>query len=170
MNESGCVSEGYSGDTACTVCGEEIKGEVLPRAENAYADSLCADCGWKMPGLYVAGEMFFTWDEVVANGYVELNEIDGGYRFEDCEDISGVLVVDESVIEIEYNAFSNTTLNGVWIPATCTKVEENLFYGSDALQECVFFCDMEILPQGTFYMCPDLQKVVLPDTVTKIDD
>ena len=168
--EPTCTSEGYTGDAVCTICAEEIPGEVIPRAEHAYVDSICADCGWKTPGLYLGGSMLFTWDEVVANGYVQLREIEGGYRLDGCEDISGVLVIDESVIETDDNALSNTTLTGVWIPATCTKVRANLFRGSDSLQECVFFCDLETLPQGTFYMCPNLISVTLPETITKIED
>ncbi len=168
--EATCTSNGYTGDTACTVCGEAMPGEKTPRAEHAYADNICADCGWMTPGLYVGGSMLFTWDEVVEKGFVDLREIDGGYRLEECEDISGLLVIDESVIETDSNALSNTTLTGVWIPATCTKVGANLFRGSDSLQECVFFCDLEVLPQGTFYMCPNLTSVVLPETITKIED
>ena len=168
--EPTCTSEGYTGDSVCTVCAEDIPGEAIPRTVHAYADSICADCGWKMPGLYVGGSMLFSWDEVVANGYVQLREVDGGYRLDGCEDISGELVIDESVVAMYHNALSNTTLTCVWVPATCTDFEPNMFRGSESLQECVFFCDLETLPQGTFYMCPNLQKVELPDTITKIED
>ena len=168
--EATCTENGYTGDTRCTVCDWLIEGEKTEREPHAYEDGYCTVCGWKVPGLYIAGEMMFTWDEVVANEFVRMKEVDGGFRITDCEDISGELVIDESVVELYYNAFSNTTLSSVWIPATCTEIGGSVFSGSEVLQECVIFSKIEVLPQATFYMCPALTKVTLPETITEIED
>ena len=99
-----------------------------------------------------------------------------GYSLEDTPDnfgwtaLSHIKLFDESVVEIYHDAFNNTTLNSVWIPVTCTELGSSMFRGSESIQECVIFSKVETLPMAAFYMCPNLTKVTLPDTITEIED
>ena len=43
-----CTTDGYTGDTYCTVCGEKVAtGEVIPALGHDFVDGVCTRCGEK---------------------------------------------------------------------------------------------------------------------------
>lgn len=165
--EVSCTNPGYTGDTSCTVCEAAIKGEVVAKLDHPYENGVCPDCGWRESGLYEDGERVYTWQELLDGGYFLLSK-DNTKIFNVKIEMTGELVIDESVTVIEDDALSNGTLESIWIPATCTDLGYFFARGNENLKEAVIYAPVEWL-NSSFSNCVKLEKVVLPDTLKKID-
>ena len=182
--EATCVLQGYTGDRKCKVCGEEIKGDSIRRQEHQFSSDDCLNCGWKKPGLYVNGEMQFTWDELVTSGYVTTE--DGGL-VEISDAVPGLLVIDESIEYIKgsgedwlsnavYSPFRNCgKLEEVYFPCTMEVFGDNLvntFKDCSSLRSIKFFCptiDFHIR-RDCFRGCSSMVEFDIPAGVTSIGE
>lgn len=190
VKDVSCVANGYTGDRDCTVCEKTIYGEVLPRLDHNWTDGVCADCGWMPAGLYVDGALAMDWEKLVSGGYLTIegknNECLSGVQ----EGLYGRLVVDESITAFDYNVFTGTKLDEVWMPCTMTEVEGfsfanssvksvrfspevidigfNGFNGAKFLEEIVIPEGVTEIPERCFTECDALKRVVLPSTLENI--
>lgn len=75
------------------------------------------------------------------------------------------------VKEIEANAFSNTTVSKVTIPASVETIGAAAFAYNNALREVVFEegSQIDTIPRGMFGYCVSLERVNIPSTVKTID-
>ena len=103
-----CTTDGYTGDTVCTDCGEVLhKGETSAALGHPFVDGICPKCGEADPNYvplepeaigkaykfyldrgekwYFAGSMGYssltTTDNMNAATDVYLEEVEGGFRF-----------------------------------------------------------------------------------------
>ena len=189
--EANCAHDGYTGDSECTVCGSNVYGEVIPKSEHNFADNTCADCGWMKAGLYIDGVMQFSWEEMLNNSYVTVNENNGLTSV--AKSLYGLLVVEEGVYMNSDSLFEGCMLNGVYLPASVDKIRYRMFYMSTDLEEVRCFGPISYVdsyafegctslksfdvPEGTvginyraFFGCTALESVTLPETLTYIDE
>ena len=77
---------------------------------------------------------------------------------------------DLPVTEIESEAFANTSITKITIPATITKVGTMAFGYIRTLTEVVFEegCQLEYLSVGMFYGCRGLESIEVPASVINI--
>ncbi len=84
--------------------------------------------------------------------------------------IQGSLVIPASVEKIGSSAFSGTQITSVRLPEKLESIEMDAFLGCTALIDTVTIpSKIELLPQGIFAGCTQLQAVVLPKKLMKIN-
>ena len=77
--EATCTTDGYTGDTYCTVCNEKIAdGEVIPALGHEYFDGECVRCREKQPaqnpfvdvpeGIYFYDPVMWAVESGITNG------------------------------------------------------------------------------------------------------
>lgn len=93
----------------------------------------------------------------------------GAYAFSE-SDIRHV-DIPESVIEIEYSAFSHCmNLEDIHIPQSVKQIGASAFYGCKNLIEIDLHKGLEIIGSDAFFCCEDLDYIEIPDTVREIQD
>ena len=120
-------------------------------------------------GLYVDGVMTASWDELVSNGAitVENNVITGS----NADALVGDLVIAEGITEIGEEGFNEcVNLTSVVLPNSVTKIDNDGFWRCIALTNIVFGDGIEIIGDGAFYNCEKLEAVLLGDSVRFIGD
>ncbi len=80
------------------------------------------------------------------------------------------ITIPSTVTTICGNAFANTKLKTVDIPKNVKLVDGSAFYHCLDLETVTMHEGLETLGREVFYKCPKLKNIVVPDTVTKIDD
>ena len=84
--------------------------------------------------------------------------------------IEGIVFENGSQLEtIGIGAFEYTKFTSIEFPRTLKTIKDNAFARS-ALKEVVFPEGMETIACGAFYECPNLTKVTIPATVTRLGD
>lgn len=185
-SDSTCRSKGYTGDEYCEDCQTILNtGEIIPFSEHQYENGVCYYCGWNIPGLYVNDNLEYTWDQLISNSYITIND---NHLDKVLETLPGRLVVKDG-IALNRGVFYQSGLDEVWLPRTYTKIGENAFFGSNIasfvffgaieqigeqafentkIEQIVIPEGIETIPDGCFSGCEYLQRVSLPDTVETI--
>ncbi|MGN0801854.1 MAG: leucine-rich repeat protein [Candidatus Faecivicinus sp.] len=168
--EATCLKAGYTGDQTCTVCGQIIRGEVVDKLEHDYVDNVCTICGWRVPGLYLNGNLEFDWDELVASNYVQLKEKDEKYSLISVvPSLYGELIVGENIISVSNNCFEDSLLTAIWLPSSLQSLGGEVFQNATELKEVRFFGSLAKLGlDRTFIGCTSLETVVWPDSLKEI--
>ena len=120
-------------------------------------------------GLYVDGVMTASWDELVSNGTitVENNVITGS----NADALVGDIVIAEGITEIGEEGFNEcVNLTSVVLPNSVTRIDDYGFWGCLALTHIVFGGGIEFIGAGAFYNCEKLEEVQLGDSVSFIGD
>lgn len=160
--EPTCLKTGYSGDRICTVCGTVMKGETLAVTDHHFENNVCTICAWPVPGYYADGKLVMTWEELKANGYIEVS---GGRLVNAPGNFSGgIVVIGEDVTKVsrvELNAYE------VWLPKTLSKIYSS-FEGFEKL--VMSYCT-EITEIPQYFVCGDkkLKEIILPETIKTIE-
>ena len=157
--EPTCLLAGYTGDSVCTVCGEELPGEPIEKLAHDFSGGVCTVCGWREPGLYAGEERVMSWEELVDNGYVEVEE---GVLRRVIGSMYGTLVVSEDIVEIGYSGSlfgESSQLEGVLIPASVRVVRSDAFKDCASLQTARFFGPVDEIGGGAFENCTALREV-----------
>lgn len=186
-----CLLEGFTGDRTCTVCERDFDGEAIPKLDHTYDESnTCTVCGYKVAGLYVNGNLEFTWEQMKANSYITLN--DKNELTAVAPSLYGTMVVEEGV-SIHYEVFNKCALNEIYLPPSVTYFRGGLFRDSTALEAVYTIAPVSeirarafqgcsslktvVLHEGTkeigfdaFRDCVSLEEIHLPDSITKIED
>lgn len=163
-----CLADGYSGDCVCSTCERTIKGEVIPKLEHSYdADNTCTVCGYKVAGLYIDGQLQFTWEELKNNAYVELDEKNRMRSI--VKSLYGTLVVEEGVTMYYDDMFKASALNVVYLPASVDHLDSAMFADNPALEAVYWFGNgAGGVDSYCFSGCTGLKTVVLSSGVTGI--
>lgn len=94
----------------------------------------------------------------------------GDYAFEDCYNLTSIVIPD-SVTEIGESAFSVCTrLTSIVIPDSVTVIENGAFVGCSSLTSIVIPTGVTMIGEFAFKDCTDLTSIVIPDSVTLIGD
>lgn len=165
--EATCSHDGYTGDSTCTVCGSYTYGEVIPKSEHEYVDGVCAGCGWMDAGLYIDGEMAFTWEELVANSYVTVD--DDNELTAVAKSLYGTMVVEEGVTVYNSSLFKECLLNAVYLPSSVDRITYAMFCDSVDLEEVRCFGLPEYIDAYAFEGCISLKEFVVPEGATSIE-
>lgn len=162
--EAACDRNGYTGDRTCAMCGEVFEGEELPALEHAYGeDGICADCGYKRPGLYIDGKLSMDWETLVSEGYAVVED----EELVDLQDaLYGTIVVSDDLKRIDDYVFYGSNFTEIWIPWSIQNAGEMEFRGSPVLETVRFFCQSTQTPG--FYDCPALKHVDLPEGIERV--
>lgn len=168
--EATCMNEGYSGDNRCPDCWYYEEGHVIEKLPHDYVDGFCSVCGWKESGLYVDGEMAFTWQQLVDNNYVQLCEEYGHIVLESVvPTLYGELWVGEDIQRLGGRAFKESELSAVYLPYSLTKIDgSEVFLRAAKLETVKFFSGDDYLPGSFFEDCASLKNVILPDSIEEI--
>ncbi len=167
--EPTCLKTGYSGDRTCTVCGTLMNGEDLAVTDHNFENNVCTICAWPVPGYYVEGELVMTWEDLKANGYIEVSEgviVNAPGNFSD-----GVLVIGEDVTHVQYDdAFDEGLINAseVWLPRTISELEDNI----EGIEKLVMsYCTKMSKIGGLLNAQFDtkLKDITLPETIKSIN-
>lgn len=93
----------------------------------------------------------------------------GAYAFSE-SDIRYV-EIPESVIEIEYSAFSHCmNLEDIYIPQSIIEIGDSAFHWCKNLNEVNLHRGLEIIGRDAFAACEDLEYIKIPDTVREVQD
>ncbi len=160
-----CLYDGYTGDSACVVCEAPVSGEAIPRLTHSFTDHVCDACGWMEAGLYIDGNLEFTWQDLLNNGYVtvnERNELTGVV-----ESLYGKLVIEEGVESIG-DRLQRATLDTVWLPSSLKKVSDRAFYGNETIREVRLFAPTVIFNWEAFRGCANLEQVILEGNLAEM--
>lgn len=161
-----CLSEGYTGDTTCRVCEKKFEGEDVAKLEHTYENNVCTVCGWRTPGLYLNGNMEFSWEDLVNNSYVMLSSNDDKFVLKGVNAaMYGDLVLDESVVRAHVKAFENSAINSVWFPVDFKQVSSEMFLNAAALEEVHFYADSIELEEACFKNCVSLKNIIYPGDI-----
>lgn len=120
-------------------------------------------------GLYVDGVMTASWDELVANGTitVEDNVITGS----NTDALVGELVIAGGITEIADEGLRECELlTGVVIPNGVTSIGDHALAWSRALKKVTIPDSVTNIGGSAFTMCPQLESIVIPDSVTILDE
>jgi len=125
-----CTEEGCTGDVICAVCGEIVHtSEAIPSTGHVFEAGACAVCGWPEPGMYLADQLAFTWDELLANGKVVVED---GRLVKIAKAVSGKLVIGEDVAELA-GPYEGLKVKVVVVPATVEEVPEGVFGAAEVI-------------------------------------
>lgn len=115
-------------------------------------------------GLYIDGKLEFTWEQLVQNGYVTLNE-DGNLTGA-VKSLYGIMVIEEGVDLASNRIFCESQINGVFLPSSVTRIREGTFADNPNLLEVRCFGPMSSIDEWAFSACTSLKSFVVPDGVT----
>ena len=160
-----CLEDGYSGDRVCSVCETTVKGEVIPKLEHTFdANNTCTACGWMVPGLYIDGQLQFTWDQMIANNYVTVDAERN--RLTDIQkSLYGHLVVAEGLECYSDYLFKECSLNSVYLPASITRIPYAAFENCPALTSVRVFGDIKYVDSYGFQNCYELKEFIVDGVV-----
>ncbi len=87
------------------------------------------------------------------------------------ENLSGVdkVVISEGIERIDENAFSGCDLKTLMLPESLLSIEYNAFADCLSLKEITFAEGLDYIGVNAFAGCTNLRNVILPDSVTEID-
>lgn len=163
-----CLADGYTGDRVCSVCEKTINGEVVPKIEHTFdANNVCTACEWMVPGLYIDGKLQFTWDQMIANNYVTVD--DRGRLTAVVKSLYGKMVVAEGVRIEQNRVFQGAALNSIYLPPSVKTIRDAMFADNPSLEEVRCFGPMEYIEDYAFSGCSALKSFVVPEGVTTID-
>ena len=158
-----CAEKGYSGDQYCEDCQTVImQGEETSFGDHQYENGVCVQCGWRVPGLYVGDSLMMTWDQLVDNSYITVNE---NRIHKVLKTLQGVLVVEDGY-DVDGEAFYESALDEVWMPRTYTRIKSSAFYGAN-IPSIVFWGKIEGIGEAAFKRS-GLRSVSIPEGVTAI--
>lgn len=166
--ELSCLTHGYTGRGHCDVCGDYIFGEYLPKLEHSMENGVCSSCGYREPGMYENGVLVTPWEQLEADGLVELYErndsrlqqLSWGLAFVD-PSLTGEMVVSEKITGLRA-AFEACNLTKIVLPGTLEQVDNYCFRKSPLLEEVVFMTPDAGIGIDAFAHCTALRSVQLP--------
>ena len=171
VREATCLFEGYMGDAVCTVCGELCPGENTPALPHSFENNVCTECGWRVPGLYIDGQLEFDWDTMVANGYVTIEESDLTAVH---SSLSGTLVVSPDIYSIQGSLWSsgsaleNCPFTEVYLPNTVSELPYEAFRGSQNLEHVYLFSTNVTIEENAFRDCTKLASFTCKGSVVSL--
>lgn len=103
---------------------------------------------------------------VTEDGSVRIKE----YKGTDIAPVIPDKFYDLSIIDIQEQAFSNSTIESVIIPESITQIRNAAFAGCENLEKVVLPNTLENILSSTFLNCKNLKEITIPKSVTHIDD
>lgn len=148
-NGSAVQINGYNGSGGNVVIPDEIEGNPVTR----IADSAFKDCD-DITGIVLPKNLQYI----------------GSSAFYSLENLKGVLVIPETVTEIDGHSFQGTSLTGLVIKGSC-KVEVNAFSNISSLG-FIYIQEGAACTFGTscFGYATDLKTAIIPSSVQKLKD
>ena len=93
-----------------------------------------------------------------------------GHRTFQGTNLSGALVIPDSVKEINYSAFTGTDITSVVLPSGLTTLTSNTFNGCTSLESIELPENLEKIETGALRYCSALTEVEIPSTVASIGE
>lgn len=162
-----CASPGYTGDFTCAVCEKFVEGENTEKLEHTFEGDVCTACGWMTPGLYINDALAFTWDQLIQNGYVYVNEDNGLESV--VKSLYGKMVIAEGVYLDARGIFQSCQLDSVWLPSSVTWVPNSTFADNTTLAEIKFFGRLDSMGEYVFANNTALEHFDIPAGITEIN-
>ena len=121
------------------------------------------------PGVYDpdTGELTYTWDELIANGYITIDgtTITGS----NSSYVKGKLVIPYGITEIGSSAFGmNTNLKSVEFPSSLVTIEQEAFMMCSQLSSVKFNEGLKNIQSHAFYWTGLSGAITLPNSLTTI--
>lgn len=167
VTEATCAAPGYTGDGYCTACEAFVEGQSIEKLDHTYENGVCAACGWKTAGLYIDGQLAFTWEQLVQNSYVTVNEENGLTGI--VKSLYGTMVVEEGVFLDANGIFESCQLEGVWLPSSVTWIPRNTFSNNTTLGEVKIFGRLDGMDDNAFTNNTAITHFDIPAGVTHLD-
>lgn len=165
--EATCLYEGYDGTRDCTVCGEVIRGNVTAKLEHSFDAHVCTVCEWPQAGLYINGELQFTWEELVKNNNVQVQD---NVFMSVAPGVYGELVIGEEISRINNFAFRASQLSKVVFPYAVKNSGTVAFSGAVALEHVEYFGPVDMVNYNAFERNVLLERVIFRRGVARLDD
>jgi len=167
--EPSCTSAGsYTG--VCSRCGRNENGIEIPKLDHVYENGFCTTCGWKeTPGLYDGDALKYTWDQLISEGMIVLDESGNIEAFN--SDLTGCLVIAEGCnlsSENQSDCFTGCSLSEIWFPGNIQWIGG--LQDSAKLERIRYFGKDVIFGKGAFMNCTALKEIDIPTGMSSIAD
>ncbi|MFA6860519.1 MAG: leucine-rich repeat protein, partial [Clostridia bacterium] len=102
----------------------------------------------------------------------ELEEYGGGCLLVRCPSAkTGTYTVPDGIVGIAYDAFAQCSVTSVTFPSSIIMIQYWVFDSSECIESVdLSATQIDILPEGIFSYCSSLNDVLLPDSLTGIDN
>ena len=157
----------YNSETSRAVTNNNAVSIVVipePEVEEPEPEKPDAPALTSEPGLYTTDGEFVSWEELEYNYLVKTGE---GTLISVAPDLEGTLVIPDSIKGIGYNAFANSCLTEVVLPASVISIDSEVFAYSNISKITVSEGTTHI-NDGAFYNMNNLQTLVLPRTLESV--
>ena len=140
--------------TGCTVCGVGEESKIPATGEHNYEDGECTVCGDEIDGeifggvaWYVSGDTLTVYAPAGSTGIMKEPS---KYPWAGCREDITAIIVEEGVKNISEEAFADfVNLEEVMLPVGLTEIEKNAFDGCEDADFTICDPDCEILGNGT---------------------
>ena len=167
-----------------TVCG--LTTTIAPKVHQTNADGLCQICGHSFFRYQTSNGKIVDISNKNFGAKVVAHEVVDGkcviefdapitqipeYAFNKCDNLTGNLVIPNTVTEIGVSAFSECkNLTGALIlPNSVTKIGNGAFRSCSGFTTLKLSETLSVIPDHAFYNCSSLSgKLIIPNSVTTI--
>ena len=80
------------------------------------------------------------------------------------------IAIHDKVTAIGNSAFCGSGLTTITIPKGVNELGMYIFEDCQSLKSAILECDVEKIPDGTFYRCENLQTVIIPACIKEIGE
>ena len=134
--------------------------------------------GTKLVSLHVPAKVKSIGYQVLENvetfttlTFAENSELETiGHRTFQGTNLSGALVIPDSVKEINYSAFTGTDITSVVLPSGLKTITSNTFNGCTSLESIELPENLEKIENSAFRYCSALTEVEIPSTVASVGE
>ena len=168
-----CDTDGYTGDTHCTGCGEKLEdGEVIPGG-HTVENGICTRCqvygicGDNLTWTFEDGTLTITGEGEMYDYSTEANPENApwAYYLEEMKSI----VIEEGVTSIGHAAFTRmTAVTEVSLPDTLTIIGGSAFMNCVALEEIVIPESVTSIGDSAFCFCYALTEITFKGSAPAI--
>lgn len=168
IDKKATKTEDGSKHTECIMCGRKMAEETIPAGSVGLTYALNNDSlSYSVIGIGTCTDT----DIIIPGTYNKLPVTAiGKNAFEDCYELTSVLIPDSVTSIGDYAFYCCTNLTGIVIPDNVTSVGKYAFYRCSNCCSVVIGKGVTSIEYATFMYCGSLSSVVIGDNVTSIGD